>query len=153
MSGVEVTIKRFEALELSELHDIFWIRNLVFVVGQGITAEPEVDGRDPECSHALVRVGGKVVGTARVFDRRRPCVVGRVAVLEAFRGRGLGRAMMQVIQEKFGAGGAELHAQAHLEAWYGGLGWRRVGEAFVEAGIPHVTMVYGALRGPGSALF
>ena len=36
-----------------------------------------------------------------------------------------------------------LHAQAHLEAWYTGLGWTRVGEVYEEAEIPHVTMTRG----------
>lgn len=136
-------IKPFEALTLRELHDIFWLRNVVFVVGQQITAEPEVDGRDPECEHALYYVGERLVGTARVFHRARPQVVGRVAVHPDAQGEGHGTRMMEHIQAHLGDAPAELHAQAHLEAWYTRLGWRRVGDVFVEAEIPHVMMVWG----------
>ncbi|MGQ1837804.1 GNAT family N-acetyltransferase [Kocuria turfanensis] len=33
-----------------------------------------------------------------------------------------------------------LDAQAHLEGWYGRFGFARIGETFLEDGIPHVPM-------------
>jgi ElaA protein len=38
---------------------------------------------------------------------------------------------------------AEVHldAQAHLEQWYGAMGFETVGGVFLEAGIEHVAMV------------
>ena len=56
---------------------------------------------------------------------------------------GYGTAMMRLINEWLGDRRAEMHAQAHLEPWYSRLGWRRVGEEFMEAKIPHVTMRWG----------
>ena len=53
-----IEIKRFRALSLEELYAILELRTRVFVVGQKITAEPEVDGHDPECAHALLWVPG-----------------------------------------------------------------------------------------------
>ncbi|MDZ7918261.1 MAG: GNAT family N-acetyltransferase [Rhodococcus sp. (in: high G+C Gram-positive bacteria)] len=35
----------------------------------------------------------------------------------------------------------EISAQAHLENWYGRFGFVRVGEQYLEAGIPHVKML------------
>lgn len=133
--------KRFEDLELMELHDILFLRNVVFVVGQKITEEPEVDGLDPECTHAMLYDGKKLVGTARIFDTCDPVTVGRVAIHTDRQYEGLGTRLMRHIQDVLKDRAAELHAQAHLEDWYQSLGWRRVGDAFMEAGIAHVTMV------------
>ena len=138
-----VDIKPYDELSRDELHDIFMLRNIVFVVGQGITAEPEVDGRDPECEHAMLWEGDRLLGTARIFHREDPQVVGRVAVLTDRQGEGLGTELMEAVQEHIGTARAELHAQAHLEEWYTRLGWERVGEPFEEADIPHVMMKWG----------
>lgn len=135
---------RYEELDLRRLHDVFWLRNVVFVVGQKITSEPEVDGRDPECSHAMLWLGDRLIGTARVFDAEDPVVVGRVAVLPELQRGGWGTTLMEHVQEAIAGERAELHAQAHLEAWYTRLGWARVGEVFYEAEIPHVMMVRDA---------
>ncbi len=136
-------IKPYEALTRDELHDIFWLRNVVFVVGQEITAEPEIDGRDPECAHAMLWRGEELIGTARIFADAAPMVVGRVAVRTDLQRGGYGTVMMEHVQRWIGERAAELHAQAHLEAWYARLGWRRVGEVFMEAKIPHVMMEWG----------
>ncbi|MFU8806058.1 MAG: GNAT family N-acetyltransferase [Bradymonadaceae bacterium] len=136
-------LKRFEALSLQELYDVLYLRNVVFVVGQKITSEPEVDGLDPRCSHAMLYAGDELVGTARVFDEESPMVIGRVAVHTERQREGLGTILMERIQDELGDTACELHAQAHLEEWYSRLGWKRVGEVFDEAGIPHVMMVRG----------
>lgn len=143
-SPLRFEIAPFEQLALRQFHDIAWLRNVVFVVGQKITAEPEIDGRDPECEHAMLYQGSRLVGTARVFAAEDPQVVGRVAVHPELQGGGLGTKLMEYIQEHLRAQGAraELHAQAHLEVWYTRLGWTRQGEVFVEAEIPHVMMVW-----------
>jgi ElaA protein len=135
-----IDIKPYEELTRDELHDVLMLRNIVFVVGQGITSEPEVDGRDPECEHAMMWEGDTLVGTARIFHRQDPQVIGRVAVLTDRQGEGLGTDLMRAVQQHIGESHAELHAQAHLEAWYTRLGWVRVGDVFEEANIPHVMM-------------
>lgn len=130
-------------LTKDELYAILHLRDLVFVVGQGITCEPEVDGRDPECDHVMVWRGAQLIGTARVFPRCDPLVIGRVAVHGDFQRGGYGTWMMEQLRDALGDVASELHAQAHLEAWYTRLGWQRVGDLFYEAEIPHVMMVRG----------
>lgn len=133
-------IKHYCDLTKDELYAIMVLRDLVFVVGQKITAVPEVDGRDPECEHAMLWDDGELVGTARLFCDEDPVVVGRVAIHTERQRQGLGSVLMRAVQEHLGERRAELHAQAHLEAWYAGLGWERFGEPFDEAEIPHVMM-------------
>lgn len=134
-------IKDFHQLTLQELYDLLVLRNIVFVVGQKITSEPEADGLDDECAHALLYAGDDLIATARLFMSRSPVVVGRVAVHPDHQRGGVGTGLMDHVGRYIGERSAELHAQAHLEAWYTRLGWRRVGEVYMEAEIPHVTMV------------
>lgn len=134
------TIIDFHDLTLTQLYSVLHLRDLVFVVGQKITDEPEVDGQDMRCAHVLFEKHGVLVGTARIFTDESPMVVGRVAVHADHQGHGLGTKMMQQIQVYVGQREAELHAQSHLEQWYTELGWERVGERFMEAGIEHVMM-------------
>ena len=56
--------------------------------------------------------------------------------------QGLGSQMMRVFQDWLEGRPAELHAQAHLERWYSSLGWKRSGENFMEAEIPHTPMTF-----------
>lgn len=130
----------FDELTAREVYDLLHLRDVVFVVGQKITAVPEVDGLDPQCAHARAVLDGEVVGTARIFVDETPLIVGRVAVHPDHQGQGIGTELMQFVQRWLGRRPAELHAQAYLEDWYTRLGWQRFGEPFVEAEIPHVMM-------------
>ena len=134
-----------EAAGADDMAACFAIRRAVFCVEQGVAEDHEIDGRDPECRHYLLRLGGRAVGTARV----RPVEPGiskieRVAVLARHRGGGLGSALMRrVLRDLDDAGCATalLHAQAHSETFYRALGFATEGAPFDEAGIPHVRMV------------
>ncbi len=118
------------------------VRAAVFVVEQGVACEIEVDGRDQNCVHFLARDGGgNPVGTARL-DREGH--VGRVAVLAAWRRKGVGSRLMEAAvgkARKLGMARVELNSQTHATRFYERLGFEVVGEEFAEAGIPHVRMV------------
>jgi len=140
--------KPFDQLSTMELYEVLHLRDLVFVVGQEITAEPEVDGADPGFHHLVGRdEAGRVIATARLTLGREPVRVGRVAVHPDRQRSGTGTALMVEVQRLLGARAAVLNAQAHLEPWYARLGWRREGGAFLEAGIEHVRMVWPNARG------
>lgn len=143
MTRSSLDIKPFDELTTRELYDILHLRDVVFVVGQKITAVPEVDGLDPQCSHVRAFLDDRLVGTARIFVDESPLVVGRVAVHPDLQRSGVGTEMMRFVGEWLGARPAELHAQAYLEDWYARLGWERFGEPFEEAEIPHVMMRWG----------
>ncbi|MBM4341772.1 MAG: GNAT family N-acetyltransferase [Deltaproteobacteria bacterium] len=139
--------KRFEDLGLRELYAILQLRDEVFVVGQKITAEPEVDGLDPQCVHVMGRnAAGRLVATARLFVDEQPIVVGRVAVAISAQRRGVGTQLMRYVHTVLCDRPARLSAQAHLESWYAALGWIAYGEPYFEANIPHIGM-----KRPGKA--
>lgn len=122
------------------MYDVLHLRDVVFVVGQKVTAVPEVDGEDPRCEHVRCFLGERLIGTVRIFATETPMIVGRVAIHPDVQGRGHGRKMMAFVNDWLGDRSAEMHAQAHLETWYASLGWERFGEPFEEAEIPHVMM-------------
>ena len=114
------------------------------MVGQKLTAVPEVDGEDPKCHHVIGTLDGRTVATARIFADESPIIVGRIAVHPDLQRQGIGRQIMKTVHHFLGDRPAELHAQAHLESWYATLGWERFGVPFDEADIPHVMMKRGS---------
>jgi predicted GNAT family N-acyltransferase len=119
--------------------EAYAIRHEVFVVGQGVPVELEHDENDATALHVLL-IDGIPIATGRLLPDGH---IGRVAVLEAHRGQGHGRRLMQVLIEQARARGhAELilHAQTNAQAFYADLGFEQMGRVFMEAGIPHIGM-------------
>lgn len=120
------------------------IRRVVFIEGQNVPEADEVDGRDGEALHLLLHLDGAPVGTARILIDGDSGKIGRVAVLEEHRGKGLGVALIEaslnVLRER-GLSRARLGAQTHAIAFYEKLGFTATGPEFLDAGIPHRAMV------------
>jgi len=117
------------------------IRDEVFVRGQKVPIEIELDALDPLCQHVIARADdGGVIGTGRLMPDGR---IGRMAVLESWRGRGVGGVMLERLVEIArgrGLAQTELHSQVHARAFYERHGFEAFGENFFEAGIEHVHM-------------
>ena len=142
MLDIRFVHRPFGSLSLMELHDILWLRNEVFVFGQKITAEPEVDGLDPQCVHIIGSTqAGRVVATARFFPDLDPIKIGRIAVHPDMQRTGLGTALMKYLIKVIGDKPSEMSAQLYLKDWYHGLGWAPDGDVYEEAEIPHIHMV------------
>ena len=122
------------------------IRHAVFVEEQGIAEELEIDACDPIAEHALAFIDGQSVGTARVYlDGQDPSIarIGRMAVLKAFRGQGIGTALLgEVVRAGMirGASVFELHAQQSAVPFYAKLQFKPSGVPFDEVGILHQRM-------------
>lgn len=116
------------------------LRHEVFVVGQGVPAELERDELDAVSDHAVALVDGVVVGTGRLLPTG---TVGRMAVADSARGRGVGAAVLACLEHRArarGFGVVELHAQVHAAGFYAKAGYTPYGETYLEAGIEHVSM-------------
>jgi len=117
------------------------IRTAVFVEEQGVAAELEWDGEDERARHVLAMTpDGTMVGTGRLLPDGR---IGRMAVLEPWRGKGAGAALLAELLGMAQAAGFSdlvLHAQTHAMGFYARWGFAPEGETFIEAGIPHHTM-------------
>lgn len=123
------------------------IRHEVFIIEQDCPPEDEWDGWDEVSRHLVGYVEGRPVAVSRwreVTEGGEVWVkLERFAVLDAWRGRGLGKQMvLATMQDARQQGHARflMHAQAHLQRLYEGLGFEVYGEPFDEVGIPHVHM-------------
>ena len=117
------------------------IRNKVFVEEQGVPPELEWDGLDEHSYHVLAYApDGSPIGTGRLLQDGQ---IGRVAVLVEWRGKGVGRALLElllVIANKMGNEEVRLHAQTRVVNFYKKRGFTKRGKEFMEAGIPHIAM-------------
>jgi predicted GNAT family N-acyltransferase len=128
-----------------ELREALRVRVAVFVDEQGGPAEDEPDAWDAAARHFVIRVQGRVVGTARLYHPETGTAkIGRVAVLPEHRRRGFGAMLVAELLRHAAALGCRrvvLDAQASACAFYERFGFQPVGEVFMEAGIPHQRMV------------
>jgi predicted GNAT family N-acyltransferase len=117
------------------------VRQAVFIDEQKVPANLEWDDRDEDCVQLLATdANGNAIGTGRLLADG---AIGRIAILAAHRGHGLGRAIMEaLLAEARRSGFTEtyLTAQTQAKAFYEKLGFAVAGEEFLEAGIPHVSM-------------
>ena len=88
----------------------------------------------------LVICQDRYVGTGRMLADGH---IGRLAVLEEYRGRGLGaeavRALIEEAENR-GMNRVYLGAQVHAKGFYEKLGFSAYGEPYVEANIKHILM-------------
>ncbi len=119
------------------------VRVRVFVEEQGVPVELEWDGTDARAGHLLAcDRNERPIGTARVLPSGQ---IGRMAVLPAWRGRGVGTALLHEALKLADAPGSPtpfIHAQTSALHFYHRQGFRAEGPEFWEAGIPHRLMVY-----------
>jgi predicted GNAT family N-acyltransferase len=117
------------------------IRRHVFIEEQNVPEAIEWDELDAVSTHFIARDdGGRAVGCARLTPDGR---IGRMAVLPAWRGKGVGSGLLhEALQEASRSGPREvvLHAQTRAASFYARQGFEQVGKEFMEAGIPHVVM-------------
>jgi predicted GNAT family N-acyltransferase len=116
------------------------IRFTVFVEEQGVPREIELDEQDFLSVHAVVFDQEKAVATGRLLPDGH---IGRMAVLEPWRRRGIGALMLKsLMQRAKERGDAEvaLSAQIHAVPFYRAHGFVAEGDEYLEAGIRHQAM-------------
>lgn len=117
------------------------IRSAVFVEEQKVPVEMEVDDWDPQCVHAVAfDASGSALGTGRLLPDGH---IGRMAVLRAARGVGVGSSLLVALMDAARARGhreAALSAQTHAIPFYTRHGYVVASGEYLDAGIPHVDM-------------
>ena len=117
------------------------VRRAVFIDEQSIPEDMEWDAFDDVCRHALAEdATGMAVGCGRLLPDGH---IGRLAVLSAWRGRGVGSALLhQLVEEARAVGHARvmLNSQTQAMPFYARHGFVASGGEYLEAGIPHRTM-------------
>jgi ElaA protein len=145
--------KAFEDLTTAEVYAMLAARSAVFVVEQNCVYG-DIDGLDSDAWHLFA------YGASGPGEKRPPLAgylrvllpdagetdirIGRVLTTAQFRGIGLGNAMLErsltQIRAQWPGRPIRLHAQAHLQGFYGAFGFTPVSEIHEEDGIPHVWM-------------
>ncbi len=139
-----IRVKKIENQQ--ELEQAFEIRREVFIVGQDCPEEEEFDGLDEESIHFIAFVSGEPAGTCRYRTTQKGYKLERFAVLEKFRGKGIGKRLVQTVlgyldKESLPEGTLiYLHAQMNVMGLYSRFGFEKVGEKFDEVGIDHFEM-------------
>lgn len=150
LAQLEWRWKAFEDLTAAEVYAMLAARSAVFVIEQNCLYG-DIDGLDSDAWHLFAFGPGEkrppLAGYLRVLlpdagdaDIR----IGRVLTTAEFRGIGLGNAMLERslahIRAQWPGTPIRLHAQAHLQPFYGAFGFEPISDVHDDDGIPHVWM-------------
>lgn len=145
MSDVTTRLARTETDRLQA----YAIRAQVFVLEQGVPLTEEMDSEDSTATHAIAYLGGIAVATGRLVYSEadgtevKEARIGRMAVLRAWRRKGLGTRILQALEasaREQGATHVTLHAQTYVKDFYLAHGYIGEGHPFLEVGIEHLLM-------------
>lgn len=123
------------------------IRYQVFVIGQNVPKEEEFDAFEKESFHYLASIDGAPCGAARWRFTENGVKLERFAVLEKYRGMGVGSALVERVLDDIGKNSSSknkqlyLHAQLGAIKLYSNFGFKKIGSLFQECEIDHYKMV------------
>ncbi|MFC4320603.1 GNAT family N-acetyltransferase [Litchfieldia salsa] len=133
-----------EVKNYQELEDAYLVRREVFVKEQEVPEELEIDEFEDTAKHVVLYDKEHPVGAGRFRIVDGIGKAERICVLQSHRKLGAGKLIMNKIEELAKTeklNKLKLNAQTHAEAFYQHLGYHTVSEVFMDAGIPHVTMI------------
>lgn len=138
---MNVSVKKITSEDKS---DAFCVRRRVFVEEQRVPMELEIDEYEDEATHFVAYIDGEPVGTARLrWKDHLTAKAERVAVMKPYRGNGIGKLLMQALEEEArrkNATSIQLHAQIQAQRFYERLGYKAYGDLFFDADIKHIAM-------------
>ncbi len=142
-----IQAKTFEELTKKELYQIMRLRSEVFVVEQNC-AYQDLDNKDQTAIHVLGIKDDQIVAYTRMFAPGHyfdNTSIGRVVVAGDQRKHGYGKQIMEAslsfAEQRFSPSKIEISAQTYLVKFYSELGFKTMGEEYLEDGIPHVRML------------
>tara|TARA_B100000963_G_scaffold361129_1_gene395025 strand:+ start:2074 stop:2517 length:444 start_codon:yes stop_codon:yes gene_type:complete len=142
-----IITKTFPELDTEDLYQILRLRSEVFVVEQDCVYQ-DIDNKDQNAIHLYYKENDQIVAYTRIFKvgdyYENPCI-GRVVVSKKNRGNDLGKKIMtdsiEFIKQNIKGKKIELSAQKYLDKFYKDLGFYKIGEDYLEDGIPHQRMI------------
>lgn len=130
------------------------VRKQVFCEEQGVSIKDEIDVFDDlnhkKSIHFIVWDKDIVVATCRIINQTDYAKIGRVAVLAEFRGRGIGKKLVNygidscLEENLFNVRNKYFYLESQVSAidFYKKLGFKEFGEEFEDCGIKHKKMQY-----------
>lgn len=139
-----IIVKSTNELSSKELIDIFKARVAVFVVEQNCPYQ-EVDDDDYQDLHVCLVENNQLKAYTRIIDKGDHITFGRVLVVEKYRKEGLGKkivaATIDEIKQRFPNQPIQIQAQAYLQKFYTGFGFKAISDVYLEDNIPHLDML------------
>ena len=144
---LDISIKTFEQLSLKELYFILQLRSEVFVVEQDCVYQ-DIDAKDQYALHIIGKKETKIIAYTRVFkggDYFKEASIGRVVVSLKDRHLNYGQQIMEAsivaIKNNYDTSEIKISAQKYLENFYNNLGFKTIGDPYLEDGISHIAML------------
>ena len=143
-----IITKTFSELDTEDLYQILRLRSKVFVVEQDCVYQ-DIDNKDQNAIHLYYKENNEILAYTRIFKAghyyENPCI-GRVVVSKKNRGNYLWKKIlldsMGYIKQNIKGEKIELSAQKYLDKFYKDLGFYKIGEDYLEDGIPHQRMIF-----------
>lgn len=138
--AIKPVITKRDALIMAE------IRTAVFLVEQNVPPHDEFDGSDDGQEHFLIYKDKTPIGTIRyAFIEEHVVHLSRIATLKQFRGFGYSKKaltfVMDMLVSKVNPLTFTLGAQVQALGFYEKMGFKKVGDVYLDANIPHFKMV------------
>jgi len=143
-------LKKFNQLTLEELYNIIQLRINVFIVEQNCPYQ-DLDGKDFKALHFFATAdeeSSQIIAYTRLFkpgDYYEYASIGRVIVHPEFRKYANGDRLIiksiESIEQQFQTTSIKIGAQTYLKKFYEKHGFVKVGEDYIEDGIPHIYMI------------
>lgn len=140
---MNLMVKKFDELTTKELYEILKSRAEVFIKEQNINYQ-DMDNIDYLAYHFFFMEEDKVVAYLRAFatDEKDTLQIGRVLTIN--HGNGLGKKLMEetinYLKNNTDIKVLTMHAQKHAIGFYEKLGFKTIGDEFIEEEIVHITM-------------
>lgn len=127
---------------LDNIPEAAMIRTVVFIEEQGF--ENEFDETDKYAYHAVIFCNGAPSAAGRMYsDENGSFHIGRIAVMQEFRRNGLGRMIVELLEDKIAELGGKtvvLSAQTRVKGFYEAMGYVTCGDEYLDEFCPHILM-------------
>ncbi len=137
-----IRIETFDTSSIKLYHTALEIRREVFIVGQSVDPELEIENED-KCTHYLLLLNEQPIGTARWRETGKGIKLERCAILGEYRNKRYGTVILEKVLQDILPRGQKIYLHSQLQAvpYYQRQGFIKTGDVFQEAGIDHYYMV------------
>lgn len=132
------------ATNKEEKNQVIQVRKSVFVNEQHVPPDIEIDEFESVSTHFIGYSNENPVAASRLRFVGAYGKLERICVLSPHRGQSYGKMMIDYMENEIkrtGFSKAKLNAQTHARKFYEALGYHAISEEFMDAGIPHITMI------------
>lgn len=146
MVAMKGNVRIVEADSPDLLEKVHSIREEVFIVEQKVPHDREYDEFEDVSFHYLALIGDEPAGCVRYRSKVDLAKIERLAVLGKYRGRGVGKMLMEHVENaavRAGHKGFVLNSQCVAIPFYEECGYEAIGPIFLDAGIEHREMRKG----------